>query len=64
MMNLHWWDFVGFAGVFLVLGAYFLLQTGKMRGDRVPYSLVNQSIDLTAPVCRCKASSATSSGSN
>jgi hypothetical protein len=41
MMNLHWWDFAGFAGVFLVLGAYFLLQTGRMRGDRVPYSLIN-----------------------
>ena len=41
MLDLHWFDFVGFAGVLLVLGAYFLLQTGKMRGDRVPYSLVN-----------------------
>ena len=41
MMNLHWFDFVGFAGVLLVLAAYFLLQTGRMRGDRVPYSLVN-----------------------
>jgi hypothetical protein len=27
--------------VLLVLGAYFLLQTGRMRGDRVPYSLIN-----------------------
>jgi hypothetical protein len=41
MLDLHWWDFVGFAGVLLVLVAYFLLQTGKMSGDRVPYSLVN-----------------------
>ena len=41
MLDLHWFDFVGFAGVLLVLVAYFLLQTGKMRGDRVPYSLVN-----------------------
>jgi hypothetical protein len=41
MLDLHWFDFVGFAGVLLVLGAYFLLQTGRMRGDRVPYSLVN-----------------------
>jgi hypothetical protein len=41
MMNLHWWDAVGFAGVLLVLAGYFLLQTGRMRGDRVPYSLVN-----------------------
>ena len=41
MLDLRWFDFVGFAGVLLVLGAYFLLQTGRMRGDRVPYSLVN-----------------------
>ena len=41
MMDLHWWDAVGFAGVLLVLGAYFLLQTGRMRGDGVAYSLVN-----------------------
>jgi hypothetical protein len=41
MMNLHWWDAVGFAGVLLVLAAYFLLQTGRMRGDGIPYSLVN-----------------------
>ena len=41
MLDLRWWDFVGFAGVLLVLGAYFLLQTGRMRGDRVPYSVVN-----------------------
>jgi hypothetical protein len=41
MLDLHWFDFVGFAGVLLVLGAYFLLQTGRMRGDGIPYSLVN-----------------------
>ena len=41
MLQLHWWDFVGFAGVLMVLGAYFLLQTGRMRGDGIAYSLVN-----------------------
>ena len=41
MLNLHWWDFVGFAGVVMVLGAYFLLQTRKMRGDGIPFSLLN-----------------------
>ena len=41
MLDLHWWDFVGFAGVLMVLGAYFLLQTGRMRGDGIAYSLVN-----------------------
>jgi hypothetical protein len=41
MLQLRWFDFVGFAGVLLVLGAYFLLQTGRMRGNGVPYSLLN-----------------------
>ncbi len=41
MLQLHWWDFVGFAGVLLVLVAYFLLQTGRMRGDGPAYSLIN-----------------------
>ena len=41
MMDLQWWDAVGFAGVLMVLGAYFLLQTGRMRGDGIAYSLVN-----------------------
>jgi paired small multidrug resistance pump len=41
MLQLHWWDFVGFAGVLLVLAAYFLLQTGRMRGDAFVFSLLN-----------------------
>ena len=41
MLNLHWWDFVGFAGVLLVLGAYFLQQTRKMRGDGLWFPLLN-----------------------
>ena len=41
MFDMQWYDFVGFAGVFLVLAAYFLLQTSRMRGDRVPFSLLN-----------------------
>ena len=41
MLNLQWFDLVGFAGVLLVLAAYFLLQTSRMRGDGVPYSLIN-----------------------
>ena len=41
MMNLQWFDLVGFAGVGLVLGAYFLLQTGRMRGESIPFSLMN-----------------------
>ena len=41
MLDLQWFDFVGFAGVLLVLAAYFLLQTSQMRGDGVPFSLLN-----------------------
>jgi hypothetical protein len=41
MLNLQWYDFVGFVGVLLVLAAYFLLQTSRMRGDGVAYSIIN-----------------------
>jgi hypothetical protein len=41
MLQLHWYDFVGFAGVLLVLGAYFLLQTGRMSGESFVFSLLN-----------------------
>ena len=41
MMNLQWFDFVGFAGVLLVLLAYLALQTQRMRGDGMMYSLLN-----------------------
>lgn len=41
MLDLKWWDFVGFAGVILVLLAYLLLQTGRLRGDGARYSLIN-----------------------
>jgi N-methylhydantoinase A/oxoprolinase/acetone carboxylase beta subunit len=41
MMSLQWFDFVGFAGVLLVLMAYLALQTERMAGNGVMYSLVN-----------------------
>jgi paired small multidrug resistance pump len=41
MLNLQWYDFVGFVGVLLVLAAYFLLQTSRMRGDGMAYSIIN-----------------------
>ena len=40
-MSLQWYDFVGLAGVLFVLGAYFLLQAGKLAGDAVGYQLAN-----------------------
>ena len=41
MFNLAWYDFVGFAGVLMVLGAYAGQQTRRLSGERVPYSLLN-----------------------
>ena len=40
-MSLQWYDFVGLAGVLFVLGAYFLLQAGKLAGDALGYQLAN-----------------------
>ena len=41
MLQLKWYDFVGFAGVFLVLVAYAALQARRMSGDGVLYSVLN-----------------------
>lgn len=41
MLNLAWYDFVGFAGVLMVLGAYAGQQTRRLSGDGVTYSLIN-----------------------
>ena len=40
-MNLAWYDFVGTLGVILILVAYFLLQTERLSGHSVSYSVVN-----------------------
>lgn len=40
-MNLAWYDFVGTLGVILILVAYFLLQTERLSGQSVSYSVVN-----------------------
>ena len=52
MMNLQWFDFVGFAGVFFVLGAYLLLQTQRLRGDGMVYSVMNMvgAVGILVPV--------------
>ena len=41
MMDLRWYDFVGFAGVLMVLGAYAALQTRRMDGNGVMFSVLN-----------------------
>lgn len=32
-MTLQWFDYVGFAGAALIVLAYFLVQSGRLRGD-------------------------------
>ena len=41
MMDLRWYDFVGFAGVLMVLGAYAALQTRRMDGNGAMFSVLN-----------------------
>ena len=52
MMNLQWFDFVGFAGVLLVLLAYLALQTERLSGNGMMYCLLNMfgAIGILVPV--------------
>ena len=40
-LNLAWYDWVGIAGTLMVLGAFFLLQAGKLSGTGSVYQLLN-----------------------
>jgi hypothetical protein len=40
-MNLQWYDGVGLFGTALVVGSYFLLQSGRLSGTGLPYQLIN-----------------------
>ena len=42
-MNFHleWWDWIGLVGTSSVLGAYFLLQAGRLHGQRIVFQLMN-----------------------
>ena len=40
-MNLQWYDWIGLIGSALVVGSYFLLQSGRLSGTGLPYQLVN-----------------------
>ncbi len=40
-MNLAWYDGVGLFGSALVVGSYFLLQSGRLSGTGLPYQLIN-----------------------
>ena len=40
-MTLEWYDWIGMLGTLLVLAAFFLLQAGKIHGNRLAYQLLN-----------------------
>lgn len=40
-LNLAWYDWVGIAGTLMVLGAFFLLQAGRLSGTSLVYQLLN-----------------------
>ncbi|UHQ18552.1 hypothetical protein LVB87_10065 [Lysobacter sp. KIS68-7] len=40
-MTFAWYDVVGFTGTLMILGAFAGQQMGKLRGDGVPYQLLN-----------------------
>jgi paired small multidrug resistance pump len=40
-MNLEWYDWTGIAGTLMVLGAFFLLQAGRVSGTSLAYQLLN-----------------------
>ena len=40
-MNAKWFDIIGTAGVALIVAAYFLLQTERLRSTALSYSLMN-----------------------
>ena len=40
-LNLQWYDWIGILGTLMVLGAFFLLQAGKIHGNRLAYQLLN-----------------------
>lgn len=39
--NLLWYDWVGIVGTLMILGAFFLLQAGKISGTGLSYQLLN-----------------------
>jgi paired small multidrug resistance pump len=41
VLNLEWYDWVGILGTLMVLGAFFLLQAGRLSGTGLVYQLLN-----------------------
>ena len=40
-LNIAWYDWVGIIGTLMVLGAFFLLQAGRLSGTGITYQLLN-----------------------
>lgn len=40
-IDLAWYDIVGLLGTLMILGAYFLLQAGRLAGNGLQYQLLN-----------------------
>lgn len=40
-MTFAWYDILGTAGVAVIVVAYFLLQSGRLRSDQLAYSVMN-----------------------
>jgi multidrug transporter EmrE-like cation transporter len=40
-MSFAWYDILGTVGVAVIVVAYFLLQTGRMRSEQLAYSVMN-----------------------
>jgi paired small multidrug resistance pump len=40
-MSMQWYDWAGLCGVAVILIAYFLLQSSRLRGDALIYQLMN-----------------------
>ena len=40
-LQLQWWDWVGLGGTATILLAFFLLQAGKLHGQRIVFQLMN-----------------------
>lgn len=40
-LQLQWWDWVGLAGTFAVLLAFFLLQAGRLHGQGIVFQMLN-----------------------
>ena len=40
-LNLAWYDWIGMVGTLMVLGAFLLLQSGRLSGTGLIYQLLN-----------------------